>query len=320
MRKRIKKGATPKWIIDALTAMHGAYPEEQSLRYRSSTNNEDLPGFNGAGLYDSNTQHPHETVEDGIDKSLKQVYASLWNFRAFSEREFHRVDHLAAAMGVLVHPNYSDELANGVAVSFDILNAQEGAHYVNSQLGEDLVTNPDAHSVPEEVLIHQDGTFSILATSNLVEPGVLLVSVPQMQQLRRHLGEIHTHFKGLYNPATDEAFAMEIEFKITSEDVLAIKQARPWVFSGAATPSPDRAGTVTFRSTLPRVGAALTATLTDPDGSISNLTWQWASSPNGSSNWAPTSGAASATYTPMDGDVGNYLRAVASYTDGPRGG
>ena len=38
-------------------------------------------------------------MEDGIDKSLKQAYASLWNFRAFTEREFYRVDHLAAAMG-----------------------------------------------------------------------------------------------------------------------------------------------------------------------------------------------------------------------------
>ena len=47
----------------------------------------DRPGFNGAGLYNSYTQHPEETEDDGIDKSLKQVFASLWTFRAFSERE-----------------------------------------------------------------------------------------------------------------------------------------------------------------------------------------------------------------------------------------
>ena len=107
LRKKIKKADTPDWIETALTAMHATYPEGQSLRYRSSTNNEDLPGFNGAGLYDSKTQHPEDTEEDGISKSLKQVYASMWNFRAFVEREFHRIDHAASTMGVLVHPNYS---------------------------------------------------------------------------------------------------------------------------------------------------------------------------------------------------------------------
>ena len=93
LRKAIKKGETPDWIITALEEMHAEFPEGTSLRYRSSTNNEDLPGFNGAGLYDSKTQHADETEEDGIDKSLKQVYASLWNFRAFIERDFHRIDH-----------------------------------------------------------------------------------------------------------------------------------------------------------------------------------------------------------------------------------
>ena len=242
LRDDIKDAETPQWIINALTAMHATYPEGQSLRYRSSTNNEDLPGFNGAGLYDSKTQDPDETEEDGIDKSLKQVFASLWTFRAFTEREFHRIDHLAAKMGVLVHPNYSGELANGVAVSFDPIYGRDEYYYVNTQLGEDLVTNPEAHSVPEELLLRSLGNYTILATSNLVEPGQLLMSDDQLRQLRAHLEVIHDHFAGLYNPAPDDPFAMEIEFKITSENVLAIKQARPWIFSGAGAAAANTGG------------------------------------------------------------------------------
>ena len=92
LRDAIKDATTPDWIITALEEMHAEFPG-RSLRYRSSTNNEDLPGFSGAGLYDSKTQDPDETEEDGIDKSIKGVWASLWNFRAFVEREFYRIDH-----------------------------------------------------------------------------------------------------------------------------------------------------------------------------------------------------------------------------------
>ena len=313
LRKKIKKADTPQWIIDALTAMHATYPDGQSLRYRSSTNNEDLPGFNGAGLYDSKTQKSDETVEDGIDKSLKQVYASLWNFRAFTERDFHRIDHLSAAMGVLVHPNYTDELVNGVAVSEDTIYSVANKYYINSQVGEDLVTNPDAHSIPEEILLDRDGTYEVLITSNQVKPGQLLMTKAQIQQLRRHLGAIHNHFKGQYNPAADEPFAMEIEFKITSANILAIKQARPWVFD--STPASNSAGTVALSSTQPRVDTPLTATLTVPDGVSGATTWAWHRSPDGTSAWAAITGAASASYTPVTADVGRYLRATASYTD-----
>ena len=230
LRDAIKDGTTPDWIITALEEMHAEFPDGTSLRYRSSTNNEDLPGFSGAGLYDSKTQDPDETVEDGIDKSIKGVWASLWNFRAFVERDFYRIDHNATAMGVLVHPNYSDELANGVAVSHDPISGREGAYYVNTQVGEDLVTNPEALSVPEELLLLSDGGYEVLVRSNQVESEQLLMSDAQREQLRRHLTTIHDSFKELYDPAEDERFAMEIEFKITSDDVLAIKQARPWGF------------------------------------------------------------------------------------------
>ena len=230
LRNAIKDATTPDSIITALEEMHGEFPDGTSLRYRSSTNNEDLPGFSGAGLYDSKTQDPEETEEDGIDKSIKGVWASLWNFRAFVERDFHRVDHLTTAMGVLVHPNYSDELANGVAVSYDPINAREGIYYVNTQIGEDLVTNPDANSVPEELLLLEEDSYEVLVYSNQVESEQLLMSDAQIEQLRGHLATIHDKFDELYDLDDGERFAMEIEFKTTSEDVLAIKQARPWVF------------------------------------------------------------------------------------------
>ena len=99
-------------MLDALQSMHESFPPGTPMRCRSSTNNEDLPGFNGAGLYDSYTHRPDE---GHIAKTIKQVWASLWTYRAFEERDFYRVDHLQTAMGVLVHPNYDDELANGVA-------------------------------------------------------------------------------------------------------------------------------------------------------------------------------------------------------------
>ncbi len=271
LRKKIKKGETPDWIIDALEEMHATYPEGQSLRYRSSTNNEDLPGFSGAGLYDSKTQDPEETEEDGIDKSIKGVWASLWNFRAFTEREFHRIDHLATAMGVLVHPNYSDELANGVAVSFDPIYGTEGSYYVNTQLGEDLVTNPDAHSVPEEILLDLSGSYTTLVTSNRAPRGQLLMSDAQIDQLRRHLQDIHDHFEGLYNPGPDEPFAMEIEFKITSDDVLSIKQARPWVFGvptsaeAPATPQEEPIWSATLTVGIGENFAGYTTFLSSPE-------------------------------------------------------
>ena len=78
----------------------------------------------------------------------------------------------------------------------------------------------------------------------------------------------------------------------------------------------DETGTVTLSSAQPQVYAAFTATLTDPDGSISGVTWQWESSSDGSTSWTAIGGATAATYAPAAGYAGNYLRATASYTDG----
>ncbi len=227
-RERIKKGEVPTWMMNALSELHNAFPEGTSLRCRSSTNNEDLPGFSGAGLYDSYTHHPDE---GHLSKSIKQVFASLWNFRAFEAREFYRIDHFATAMGVLVHPNFASELANGVAVTDDVVYQTTGNYYLNTQVGEDLVTNPDERSVPEEILLDwwDSNNYRVITTSNRTADGARILKDAYLRELSRYLAAIHNKFGQLYGPAAQTAdFAMEIEFKITSEGKLAVKQARPW--------------------------------------------------------------------------------------------
>ena len=82
----------------------------------------------------------------------------------------------------------------------------------------------------------------------------------------------------------------------------------------AAAAQADRAGTVALAS-QPELGIPMTATLTDPDGSISGTTWQWSSSDTAGGTFFNISGATSATYRPAEADLTKFLRATASYTD-----
>ena len=66
------------------------------------------------------------------------------------------------------------------------------------------------------------------------------MSDAQLDQLRSHLIATHEHFKELYEPESGEPFAMEIEFKITSDNILAIKQARPWIFGAPNQPQSNQ--------------------------------------------------------------------------------
>lgn len=228
-QNQIKSAEMPTWMMDQISALQKQFPDGTAIRCRSSTNNEDLDGFSGAGLYDSFTHNPSE---GNLAKSVKQVFASLWNFRAYEERDFFLIDHKQTAMGILFHPNFKGELANGVAVTSDVLYETEGNYYLNLQAGEDMVTNPSAESSPEETLLawwERDGQ-KLIRSSNPDAPDKSLLNIDQQNELREALGRIHFNFEKLYGKSQGETFAMEIEFKITKDGKLVIKQARPWVF------------------------------------------------------------------------------------------
>ena len=232
-RKSIKAAPMTTPMRDQLDAMHRAFPEGTTPRCRSSANNEDLFGFTGAGLYDSYT---HRLDEGHIEKSIKQVWASLWNLRAFNEREFYRIDHLTAAMGVLVHPNFDDERVNGVALTRNLYFPNFEGYFINAQVGEDMVTNPEGTHTAEEVLVLKNidaGNARPYETvyirrSTLVAADETVISYDDLMTLTAQLKLIQDHFQLRYDRLADSRFAMDVEFKVDRDGMLAIKQARPW--------------------------------------------------------------------------------------------
>ncbi len=256
LRNIIENAEVPQTLIDKIETVRlfwepAGEPFSQKLRVRSSTNNEDLPGFNGAGLYDSFT---HKPKEGKLVNSIKQVWASLWTDRAFEERRLHRIDHLKTYMGVLIHPNYGDEQANGVAITKNIYNPGWEGFYINAQYGELSITNPEpietenglVNPIPDEFIITRlpasiNGyawETQFIRHSNVAKIYERPVSTEdvltdsEIDKLRDNLRIIHKHFKEIYQG--DPRFAMDIEFKITETDdgsrgKLAIKQARPWI-------------------------------------------------------------------------------------------
>ncbi len=231
-RERIEEAPVPAALEAKLKALQAKFTPGQGIRCRSSTNNEDLPGFNGAGLYDSYTHRPDEGA---LSNTVKQVWGSLWNYRAYEEREFNRIDHLAAAMGVAVIPNMDDEKANGVAVTRNIYDPNWPGFYVNVQVGESLVTNPDPAATPDELLISAIGENNEWETqyvnhSSLTKSGRPVLTDDQLAQLREAMEKIQKHFRTVYRvPASNKTFAMDIEFKFDLNNKLVVKQARPWV-------------------------------------------------------------------------------------------
>ncbi len=77
----------------------------------------------------------------------------------------------------------------------------------------------------------------------------------------------------------------------------------------------EEPGTLVLSTGSPVLGSELTATLSDPDGSVSGEMWVWVRSTD-RNTWTAIGGATSASYTPASTGVGYYLRVTVSYEDG----
>jgi hypothetical protein len=210
------------------------------MRFRTSTNSEDLDGFPCAGCYESHTGDPADWT-DVLD-AVRETYASAWLFRTFEERSYYGIDHSSVGMALLVHHNFPDEEANGVAVTnnpFDASGHRPGLLRQRAvrRRRRGGGTRPRAPT-SDQFLYYFDQPNQPSPTCRTPAwspPGATVLSSTQVHELGTALTP-STALLPAYGPASgnDGWYAMDVEFKFDDEatpaqpPTLYIKQARPY--------------------------------------------------------------------------------------------
>jgi hypothetical protein len=215
-----------KLIKDKIETIEGF----SNIRFRSSTNAEDIEGFNGAGLYNSYTAIKGDNKKT-IENAVRKVWASLWNLKAFEEREYFKIDQLNVGMAVLVHRSFPAEEANGVVITENLFNAFNPGITINVQFGEMSIVIPEDNYLPDQIIYYSyedqfPNSYNYIAHSTVPGMEGKTVLTPQeLKTLNNYCTAIHNHYCQLNN----ECKTMDIEFKvdrINGERKIYIKQAR----------------------------------------------------------------------------------------------
>jgi pyruvate, water dikinase len=252
LRARIEDATVPPALVNALC---GRIDEvfggtDVRVRFRSSSNIEDGLEFSGAGLYDSTTVcaddsldqdsagpsecDSNENDERSVERGLRKVWASLFNDRAWAERDWYQVPQDAASMAILVTLGFPDELANGVAFTGDPSDPAETRFLINAQLGDTKVVSADPSMIPEKDLLEiTEGEVSWIyrvRSSTLAEPGSPVLSDAQLQELGTLMASIQSQYPVDLEGHAATDVLLDMEFKIQQgTDQLKLKQIRPFL-------------------------------------------------------------------------------------------
>jgi hypothetical protein len=226
LRASIAAAPVPPAITDALLArIRAELAGSARVRLRSSTNSEDLPGFSGAGLYRSTRVDPAQ--RDDVERGLREVWASVWSWEAFAEREWYGIDHARVAMAILVQESIDDDIVNGVAITGNPFFEGRPAVYINAQARGGSVTGAAGNEVPEQLLVYTyEEPKNVERVSNSSRAnGSELMTAAQAIYFADQLERIHDEFVG---EQVGTARAVDVEFLIRRSGELVILQARPY--------------------------------------------------------------------------------------------
>jgi hypothetical protein len=236
LRKAIVDAPIDQASLDAIYKRVRLKLGGRGVFVRSSSNCEDLPGFNGAGLYDT---VGNVVGKQALGEAMKKVWASLWNLRAVDERTAFGIDQRQAYMAVLLQVGVNATAA-GVLVTKNLWDPGDDHSFtINSKwgLGERVV---QGQKMPEQIIFDptNDGTKIVSRADDPVmlvfddKGGVKELPVPAgagvilSEERAKKLSTMVEKFM----PVFTHGQPLDVEWVLEGEDVWIV-QARPYVGS-----------------------------------------------------------------------------------------
>lgn len=233
IRTRIERAPLDPKLVDAVWAKVQKDLGGKGVFVRSSTNAEDLEGFNGAGLYET---VPNVKSKKQLADALRVVWGSLWNFRGVESRSLAGIDHRACAAGVLVQVGVNASAA-GVLVTKNILDPEDDRSFtINAKRGLGLRV-VGGTTVPE-MIIYDPGNYGTKIVSRSDDPTMLVFDghggVKEVPNTNRGVILTEGRAKALadtvekFKPLFSSRYALDVEWVLEGEKVWIV-QSRPYV-------------------------------------------------------------------------------------------
>jgi phosphoenolpyruvate synthase/pyruvate phosphate dikinase len=219
------------------------------VRFRSSSNAEDALRFNGAGLYDSTSVcvadetdsdstgpsrcDPDQQKERDVCRGLKKVWASLWNVKAYEEREWYGIDQREIMMGIVVDTRTKNETSNIVAFTGNPLEYGDDRYLINAQVGAFDVVAAVPGVWPEKDLLtleagQVDKIERVRGSTELPE-GEWVLDDARLRELGALLNDIADVYPVDEAAPPGAKVLLDTEWKLRSDGALVVKQIRPFL-------------------------------------------------------------------------------------------
>jgi hypothetical protein len=241
MRERIKGGKMNEGLsAEVLKRARTEFPGK-GLFARSSTNSEDLPNFNGAGLYSS---IPNVRGDEQLIEGIKAVWASVWNYEAYEARERAGIDHSKIFMAVLVQEGINGDSA-GVMITADPYDREDkNAIYISAKRGlgirvvegqkiaEQIVFRPQANAVQVLTRSEEDSLLTFDEKGGVKEVPITGERAVLKDDVIRNLARAAQQIKRIFGNRDQD-----IEW-VYMKGQIYIVQARPFIASPAVLVNP----------------------------------------------------------------------------------